>query len=776
MTLPRLPRRWLASPTLAALIVLTALWALFFWRLLTPAEGDRVIFARGDFPLHYFSYSDYQVERMWQGQIPLWNPYNYGGDPFAANVQWAVWYPPRWIAALLAGRDGWGIEALQLEVAAHYWLISLMMYVFLRVLLGERPRPLLDPALFGSVLWTYSGYLTGYPMLQPSILEAIAWLPLMLLGAHLSLTRPRWRVHGVLLAGVMFALSFFGGHTQTTLQMTYLTAAYLAFEGWRRGVSWRAILGRIVALGGLGAALAAVQLLPAYELVTHSFRTENYHYLDKAVGFAFTELIQFLWPRLFDAEWWPLYLGVAGLLLALNTLLHPQKQHTFWIGVIVVGLWLSFGGNSIVYDLFYLVAPGFNFFREQERAASLVIFALVVLATDGTARLMRPGDALADANGQRLRWLARGHLALTGSIFLVVALVTELRSDDVKAVTPNAFGFVALISAFFSGWLTWRARASSALARGALLLVVVVDLFTLGVNSPNFVPDTPDHRIQPPDFYDLLHQPVEDIQWHVDGAAGIQTYGTYWRIPDIYGTGPFSLATLEELRRIRVDRRWEVFAVRYATMIAEVPDNVPVRAIGTGVNYNGQEYTLYELENPRPFAHLVYQVRVSENGIEGAREIMLEPWIDLREIGVVTGPLPFELPGERPPDAAVRAFKMVLPEYLEMEVTTSAPALLTVALADYPGWEATVNGQRVDIVDTYAGLIGIPISPGVGQKVTLRFFPRSVLIGGIVSALALASVVGYTAIELVRSRSRQQNGRAHLGLSRKEDTARVHHL
>jgi len=754
---PRLPAR-ATGPAVVAVAVLTALWALFFWQLLTPSEADRALFAKGDFPLHYFSYSDYQVERMWQGEIPLWNPYNYGGDPFAANVQWAVWYPPRWIAALLAGRDGWGIEALQLEVAAHYWLVSLMMYAFLRVLLGERPRPLLDPALFGSVLWTYGGYLTGYPMLQPSILEAIAWLPLMLLGAHLSLTRPRWRVRGVLLASAMFALSFFGGHTQTTLQMTYLTAAYLAFEGWRRGVSWRGILGRIVAFGGLGAALAAVQLLPAYELVARSFRTEDYHYLDKSVGFSFTELTQFIWPRLYDAEWWPLYLGVPGLLLALNALLRPRKQHVFWIAVIVVGLWLSFGGNSIVYDLFYLVAPGFNFFRQQERAASLVVFALVVLATDGLAALLRPGDALAGADGRRLRWLAGGHLALTGSAFLVIALVTELRSDDVKAVTPNTFGLVALVSLFFTGWLAWRAREPGVVVGGALLALIVVDLFTLGVNSPNFVPDTPDQRIQPPDYYDLLHQPVEEIQWHVDGAAGIQTYGTYWRIPDIYGTGPFRLATLEKLRRIRVDQRWEVFAVRYATMIADVPDNVPVRVVGEGVNYDGEDYTLYELENPRPFAHLVYQARVSDDGQDGARAIMLEPWIDLREIGVVSEPLPFELPGERPPDAAVRAFKMVMPEYLEMEVTTSAPALLTLALANYPGWRAEINGEPADIVETYAGLIGVPVPAGTAQKVTLRFLPRSLIAGGAISAAALAGLIISLLAAALRDRRRMRSG------------------
>jgi len=733
-----------SRPALVAVIILSALWGLFFWRLLTPTEPDRVIFEKGDFPLHYFSYSDYQVERMWQGEIPLWNPYNYGGDPFAANVQWAVWYPPRWIAALIAGRGGWDIEALQLEVAAHYWLVSLMMYALLRVLLRERPRPVLDPALFGSVLWTYGGYLTGYPMLQPSILEAIAWLPLMILGAHLSLTRDWWRVRGILLSSMMFGLSFFGGHTQTTMQMAYLTAAYIAFESWRRGLRWREIAWRIALFGGLGIALSAIQLVPAIELTQHSFRAEDYHYIEKSVGFSFTELVQFVWPRLFDAVWWPLYIGVAGFLLALNAIVRPKKHYIFWIGVIIVGLWLSFGGNSIVYDVFYLVAPGFNTFRQQERAASLVVFAMTILATDQLASFLRnPGRD--GPNETRLAWLARAHLVLTATVFIIVAIITELQAQDVKSTTPNAFGFVALVSLTFNGWLLWRQHDRRDLVRCALLVLLVVDLFTLGVNSPNFVEDIPANRIRPPDNLELLQQPVEDIQWHVDGAAGIQTYGTYWRIPDIYGTGPFRLATLEKLRGIRVDRRWEVFAVRYATMIAEVPDNVPVEAIGEGINYDGQDYTLYELKDPRPFAHLVYQVRVSGDGRAGARDIMTEPWINLRDIGVVTEPLPFELPGDRPPDASVRAFHMSTPEYMEMEVSTSEPALLTIAVANYPGWQATIDGRPANIVDTYAGLIGIPIPAGIGHKVTLRFFPKTVVAGAIISAITLLGIVGYLA-------------------------------
>ncbi|MBI5957971.1 MAG: YfhO family protein [Chloroflexi bacterium] len=739
----------ITSPAAIAVLILSLLWVFFFWRLLTPTDEDRVIFPEGDFPLHYFSYSDYQVERLWDGEIPLWNPYNYGGDPFAANVQWAVWYPPRWIAALIAGSDGWSIEALQMEVAAHYWLISLMMYLYLRVLV-KRPAA----ALIGSVLWTYGGYLTGYPMLQPSILEAVAWLPLLMLGSHLSVTSPRWQVRGILLGGVMIGLSFFGGHTQTTMQMTYLAGAYIVVIGWQNKLKWQAIGWRVALLGISGAAVAAVQLLPAVELTRLAYRTEDLHYLDKSVGFTFPELLQFLWPRLFEAQWWPLYLGVPGFLLAINAMLHLRKKYHFWLGVIVVCLWLALGGSSAVYDFFYVFVPGFNMFREQERAASLAVFALVVLATFQLDRLFNSTTPAQDPDERRLVWLGRIHLGLAGAVFFVFSIVLMLRPEHPKNVTANAMGLVALVSLMFTAWLIWHKRRTlpnEKLVVGSLLALIVLDLFTVGMKSPNFVPDTPDNRIQPPEFMELLSQPINDIQWHVDGAAGVQTYGTYWRIPDIYGTGPFRLSTTEKLRQIRVDRRWEVLAVRYVTALGEVPENVPLTRLDTGTNYDGLKYTLYELDDPRPFAHLVYEVRVSDDGEHGVREIMKEPNINLREIGVTDEALPFDLSGKRPADARVNAFKMVMPEYLEMEVSTPADALLTVAVANYPGWRAEVNGEKVDIVDTYAGLIGVPIRAGQQQKVTLHFVPMTVMIGGVITLLALILVVGYVVLSLRHS-------------------------
>lgn len=762
----------LMQPTPVVLVVLTFLWALFFWRLWTPEQADRVIFEKGDFPLHYFAFADYQVERMWDGDIPLWNPYNYGGDPFAANVQWAVWYPPRWVAALLAGPGGWSIEAHQFEVAFHYWLASVLLYAFLRVVVRHP-----FAALAGSVLYAYGGYMAGYPMLQPSILYAIVWLPLALLGIHLSVQWASWRVYGIVIAAGALALSFLGGHTQTTTQMAYLSVAYLVFRGWYERVPWRGGVWRVILLGGLAVTLAAVQLVPAFEMNQHTFRSEAYHYAEKSVGFTAGEFVHFLWPTVFEALWWPLYLGVAGLLLALGALARPRREHGFWLIVTLVALWLSFGGNSIVYDFFYVFVPLFDMFREQERAAALAVFALVTLAAYQIAWLFPPMGADAAGTGppatpagpgmRRQWWLARGHLALTASAYgvVLVALLVD-GQRELRESPADTLGFVALVSALFYGWLLWRERtisgndvpgpSSTGWLSAGLIALIVVDLFSVGVNSPNFVPDNEYNRIREPDFLDVLQQDVRDIAWHVDGAAGLQTYGTYWRIPDIYGTGPFRLAAVDKLRGLRVDARWEVFAVRYATMFEDVPDNVALETVGEGINYDDDEYLLYELLDPRPFAHLVYDAVVVEDDAD-ARFVMNLDWANLRETAVLTGEPPLALPGTRPAVSRVQGFQMTLPEYIEMGVSTDANALLTLPIAAYPGWRAEVNGESVEILTNYAGLIAVPVPAGADQKVTLAFRPVSVVVGAVISAGAVLVVLAYGGIDLFRRRKSRRN-------------------
>lgn len=741
-----------ARPILAAIAMLTALWLLFFWRILTPSPTDRLIFQKGDFTQHYYAFASYQVERLWQGEFPLWNPYNYAGDSFVGNIQFSAFYPPRWLAALVFGQDGFSIEDYQMEVALHYWLTSVLMFAFLH---AHTRR--MSVALVGAVLYTYSGYLTGYPLLQVSVLESVVWLPLMMLGAHHS---ANGRVYlGSIVAGVGMAFSLFGGHPQTTMQISYLALLYLAYLGWQKSLSVSTIIGRMAFILLIGVGLSAIQLLPSLEFTRLSYRVTDYGYVDKANGFAAGDFFQVIAPGLFG-DWSPLYIGMVGLLLGIGGLLNPKTQRPFWLVVIVVGLFLSLGGGSIVYDFFYLIVPGFNVFRQQERAVAVVVFAWIVLACEHLNFLLsEPTYGAASA-----RTFERTLYCFCGLLFVgaLIAVGFELLQAEPRADLSSILTFNFIITLLFAAWFRWQ-RTNNATVKNShhwlvvpLIALIVVDLFTIGTRSTNYVADTNESRVQLDPSLTSLVIDETDIHWRVDGAAGLQGDGVYFRIPDIYGTGPLTLASTELLRQIPVDRFWEVLSVRYATVVDVVPDTLPLALLAYGRNAFGEAFELVELLEPRPIAHLVYDDRQAEGSAEFARQIMSDPRIDLREIAVTLYPLPFELPDERPEVSRIDQFEYLQPEHLVLQVSTGANALLTLSMVNYPGWSAEVNRQAVQIVDTYAGLIGIPLHAGEDQEVVLRFQPASVRNGALITGatLVVICIAGIILFWNVRKRDR----------------------
>jgi hypothetical protein len=723
-------------PTLLALLTLTLLWMLFFWRLLTPNVADRVLFLKGDFTLHYFAFSDYQADRLLRGEFPLWNPYNHAGDTFVGNVQFVAFYPPRILAIALSSLlGGWSIEAYQLEVAWHYWLASVLMYLFLRCIFGSQ-----GIALIGALMYAYSGYLTGYPMLQVGVIESAVWLPLVLVGVYLSITRDGWAIGGIGIAGGALAVSLLAGHPQTTVQIGYLALAYLIFTGWRAKLRWQGIIWRLALMGIIAGGLSAIQLLPALEFARLSYRLALLGYAEKAGGFTGSEFLGLLLPRLFGV-WSPLYIGVAGVSLAFGALVRPKPEHIFWIATVGIGLLVSLGAGSIVYDLFYVAVPGFSLFRQQERMASLISFALVILAMYQLQRHLQAEQT----ENNRLSDLAAGFVILA---YLLIGLVELM----LPSPAPRAPLLVipAMTAAGFIGWQRWQ-RANWRIL--PLLVLVVIDLFTVGTRSENFQPDRPENRVPLAEALSPLRVPdPQELRWRVDGAVGLQGYGTYFRIPDIYGTGPFWLNSIEQLRQIPVDRYWEVLSVRYVTLVDAPPENAPLNMTAMGQNPEGAYFNLFELSDPRPLAHLVYDYRHAEGSPEFARLIMADARVNLREMAVTLEPLPFELPVDRPEISRVDDFRVVTPEQFEMSVSTGADALLTFAIPRYPGWRAYVDGVEVGTVDVYAGLIGVPIRAGENQQVQLRFLPDSLLLGGLISGLTLLGVIGLTLFTIRRLR------------------------
>jgi hypothetical protein len=77
------------------------------------------------------------------------------------------------------------------------------------------------------------------------------------------------------------------------------------------------------------------------------------------------------------------------------------------------------------------------------------------------------------------------------------------------------------------------------------------------------------------------------------------------------------------------------------------------------------------------------------------------------------------------------------PGDIRFEVTRSTPGWVVVMEASYPGWQATVDGDDAPVREANGAFLAVQVPAGT-SSVTVRYQPRSVEIGAVLSLAALA--------------------------------------
>jgi hypothetical protein len=744
-------RKRLTSPDTLALLILFALWLLFFWRLFTPIPGDQASLKQGDFSGQFVTFAGYQYTRLAAGEVPLWDPYNNGGLPFIADTQAAVFYPPRLATIALAHLGGgWSYHALELEMTLHVLAYSVMLYALLRRLTLGRAGSVYA-GLIAAIVGSYGGFLAGYPPLQLALLEATIWLPLAVTGlveasreAH---PRPRWLV----LTGFALGLSWMAGHPQTSWFLTYLLVAFFAYRAYTMRSNWRVFAGGTALFGLIAGGMAAVQLLPGVEYLAHTARV-GFTYDAKGNGFPFQDVVQFVFPGVMSL-FSPLYMGIIGLALAVIALWRLPGT-LFWGITALLALGLSFGANSALFPALYNLLPGMRFFRGQERAAFLVANSLAILAGLGAAG-MAEWDWLKDFKATRR--IQTGLLVLLILCGIVAALVFVgwLGDSETYGQYLSPVGFSALITALALFALPYLLAKPESRGRWALLLALLVfELFTVNMDAPSnydSIPPGEQHSLTPPP---AVAQVLADTgtPFRVDGFRALHdNYGSLYGVMDMRGISPLFLNgpyTIINAGLIN-PTAWELFAVRYVyTDWMEMP--VPSEIVGDGTDRYGT-FNIHQLTDPRPFAHLVYAVATVAND-EAAYALLTQPGFLPRRTVILDQSVDLALNSDNygQGEAVVTAFT---PEQFTIQVTTPGNAVLSIANPDYPGWEATLDGQPAIILRAY-GAVAAVIVPAGEHTVMFVYNPLSYRVGAIASLATWGGLIFFALFSAVRSRRR----------------------
>ena len=695
------------------------------WPLFTPSGLDRRWVQLGDFSDQFYPWARYVADELAAGRFPLWNPYVFGGHPFLADPQSAVFYPVSTAIALLFGRGGLPYRALELELPIHFAIGATGAFLLARRQTGCRLAGLVAGLAYG-----FGGFLTSYPAQQLAMLRTAAWLPLALYALDRSFDpgrAPRW----LALTAALVALILVAGHTQTAMFAVYLLAAYAVWRGRTARHTWRRVALAVALPLGLGAGLAAVQLLPTLELVGISTR-DQLAYDAAAYGYAPRALLGVLLPGWRGEK--ALYVGVAPLALAVVALRRPTSAGIFWGAVALFGLLVSVGGSTFLYRALFLFAPGWGTFRDQERTAAIWSLALALLAAHGLVRFLRcdPAGLRGWRRGLGVGVAGAAVLAVETAVFWTAQRGAEVNPfDSLVDSAVLLLLFLALTAALF---LTWP-RLPGLVSRALLLALVVFDLFT--VNGPNNLGKVDPQTIARREA--ALTKPraeTEPYRLRADDDRVVPpNFGMVWRAPMMWGDSPIQLRRTHDLFDSREEYRlWQLFNVKYLLSGAERDDpglekvdrlDDPTLGEGKGVN-------VYRVRFSLPRAWAVSDVRVVPDGTSEMAQL-LDPKVQPGDTAFVEQPPRLSIqPGLPRPDVQVRS---VWPNGMEVGVKSTGNALLVVADAWHPGWLATIDGAATPILRTNYAFRGVEVPPG-DHVVEMRFRPRSLIYGAAISAVS----------------------------------------
>lgn len=771
------------------------LMALLPFVLFLPVTLGQQAFFEHDIQLYFYPYHAVSATMLRAGELPLWNPYAFGGIPLLGDGQTAIFYPPNWLFFILPGA-----LALNYAILLQFSIAGVGMYACARGF-GLRGVAALIPAL----AFMFSGMLTAR-VVHLSIMSGVALIPLLALCADRAMSvgadqRTRWR--WLVAAASAAALQVFAGHPQIpvyTACMLGLLSLVRGAEAWALRQRWQALLVPPLALIGvyvLGYALAAIQLVPWVELGLASPRAAGATFeFVMDTGARGSDWLLWLFPFVFGAQQRGLfadapmsmvlavrswehsaYVGLPTLALALvgfyafavqprKLFRQPQSQEDrvalhrwftllFVILTIIIAL-LAGAGKYTPFGQVVYALPVVGKLRAVERFFALAAFGLPLLAGFGLQWL------LAERSRQRINvaLAAGGMLVATIGICVQVAGIPGMPAeklltlDRANALLPLLFalGTLVLLTALASKptnrvvpWLL------------AALLFADIGIYAMSYNART---DASLYAYQP-EVLDALNgdgQPFRKATVLLNSnalpnPAAQETLAVSWGIPfgveDMNGfnslqprrytdyvfgpeVGDVSYGYLPNQALLQPDSPiLSSLNVRYIL----VPTGGPQPTLGSHLRqvFENVHVRVYENTQVWPRAYFAERVR-NDPDPRAVLAAVTAPGFDGRTLALVeSNALPQLAPTS---STAAASVTQEGPNALSIATKTSEPRLLVLSEMDFPGWKASIDGNETPIYKTNYLFRGVVVPPG---EHTVRFVyqPLSAVVGAAISALAM---------------------------------------
>lgn len=722
-------RSGLGSGRLWAAAALPVLLAAFHWELLL---GPRAVwFGSDDNAFQVLPWLEVQARAWRAGRAPLWDPYQWIGQPLLGQAQPAAASPLNWLLVTKpAGAEGWlWLNAYFLLIR---WIGAAGMYRLARGLGCGRAASLAAGFAYATAGWFAFS-------LRPQMAMGAMWAPWVLRhltraleaeaggGWRFPLERARGLPGGMarhaVIGGFFLGLCWLGGHHQAPLYLTLACALFWLGFSIREP---RRIAGAVLFFA-TAAATGAPQILPAMEYGRRAVRWVG---LEAPIGWQEKIPLEIharysLAPAELPALAWPghegkleVFHGSLLLAFALASAWSARKRAAWLLAAMgVAGIWVALGPAWGLHRWLYLAVPHFDKARMPVAALGLVSLAVPALAAAGIERLSR--------NAGREWW--RGVMAAALLAFAIGTACAAWRGGaggDLRWRSAAGAAAAAVLvwmsrTRQVPGWMFGAVCVAAVAAEARPLYEPVLERFVEG-RAPRNVRLLEAHD----DVAEFLRRQGSLWRAEIDDSDIPYNFGGWHGVLQVHG---YLASATENIYRheMHTPQAKRLFAVRYR--VARAPSETHAKLVfagATGVN-------VYEWDGALPRVFTVH----AASGLADRRHAAGA----LAALGERAGDETF-LPGPVPQlEQCAGRDEARIVESTENRVVVEARLACRgmVILSDtwFPGWRARVDGRGERIHEAYAAVRGVVAEAGA-HRIEFRYVPGNALAGAGLFVLA----------------------------------------
>lgn len=773
---------WSRRETLLACLAVLAFWAVaaLVWPL-----TDAVV--PWDSKNHFYPMLRYLGTALEHGELPLWNPYHFGGHPSVADPQSLLFTPTMLLFGWLDPSPS--MRAFDAVVFAHL-LPGALAIVALFCRRGWHPAG----AVLAALIFMLGGSASAR-LQHTGMIISYGFFPLALWLLEEALDRRSYRL-GALFAVVAAMMTV--GRDQVAFLCAVALIGVVLHRTWLapdRVAYGRQRLGLLAAMAAIGGALLAVPSLLTMQFLMTSTRPA-FGFGVAAMGSLPPESLATIlfgnvfgslrwtydywgpgWPTLPEGTWTDRAINYlfAGTIPALLLLWHGiaggrlfAREFRFFLIVLAAALVYALGRYTPLFSLVFDHVPGISLYRRPADATFLVNVGFAMAAGYLLHRYLREGlPRLPSFRADRLRAALPVLAVAAFGAALAGALAFALRAGMLAPAALEVAGGSAI--ALAAAAVLLRASGSTAargMAAGLAVLLTGGELVWRNAASPLNAEPTARYAV----FQELPPEQLQGLQvlkreLAARNANGerprveILGLGGAWQnasmvlgLEDTIGYNPLRLADYERavgpgenaadpnlrqfpgLFRGYRCRLAGLLGLEYLVLdrpAERLPRHFP-RLTGARLLYGSGSMWVYRLESGAPRAYLASRlVPVDSETVLGQDELpdfdqSRSALVDETSLPLVKGvAASAQTAAEAEPAQGSVSIRYYRRNAVTLDVDTDRPSVVVLHDLYYPGWEAYVDGKIRPILRTNLLFRGVEVPAGQ-HTVEFRFRPLSV--------------------------------------------------